>query len=211
MVPKTTEISESQDSETATRQTDAVDEEPGLTKDEIFHVLQNERRRRVLQYLTGHGEEVGDSERFSMRDIAEQVAAWENDTTVEALTSTQRQRVYIALYQSHLPKLDSNGLINYNQDRGIVERLPLVDEVITHLDDDAPAVDEPTGAAGGPADTDESRWQQSYLGMSALSFALLLGGWLRLFPVSVLSGLELATLLTVVYTATGGAMTVLSS
>lgn len=181
--------------------------DPELTRDDIFHVLQCRRRRLVLKYLQ---EYEGDGP-ARMGDIAEHIAALEHDTTVNALRSQQRQRVYIALYQSHLPKLDSNGLINYNQDRGIVERLPLVDEVITHLDDVPAAGDEPTGAAGGPADTDESRWQQSYLGTSILSVALLLGGWLRLFPVSVLSGLELATLLTVVYTAIGGAMTVLSS
>ena len=56
-----------------------------------------------------------------MHDIAEQVAAWENETTVQALTSDELQRADIPLYQSHLPKLDEEGAIEYNKNRGIVE------------------------------------------------------------------------------------------
>jgi hypothetical protein len=99
-----------------------------LDKDDVFHILQNERRRRVLQYITG-----GDST-YEMRDIAEQVAAWEHDTTLQALKSDERQRVYIALYQSHLPKLADVGLIDYNQSRGIVERKDAIERVEPYLD-----------------------------------------------------------------------------
>lgn len=55
-----------------------------------------------------------------MRDIAEEIAAWENDIPVDQLRSSQRQRVYISLYQSHLPKLADYDVIEYNQARGIV-------------------------------------------------------------------------------------------
>lgn len=61
-----------------------------------------------------------------MRDIAETVAASEHDTTVKRLTSDERQRVYVALYQSHFPKLDDIGVVRYNQSRGIVEPTPLL-------------------------------------------------------------------------------------
>lgn len=87
-----------------------------LSKDQVFHVLSVQRRRCVLRYLADHDGAV------SMRDIAEQVAAWEHDTTVDDLRSDERQRVYIALYQTHLPKLDEYGIIDYNQPRGVVER-----------------------------------------------------------------------------------------
>lgn len=55
-----------------------------------------------------------------MGDLAEIVSAKEHDVTVAELTSTQRQRVYIPLYQKHLPKLDKKGIIEYNQSRGVV-------------------------------------------------------------------------------------------
>lgn len=131
-----------------------TDHEEVFTKDDTFHVLQNERRRKVIEFLTGI------EGKIEMRDVAEQVAAWEHDTTTQALRSDERQRVYIALYQSHLPKLDKLGIINYNQSRGIVEPLPRVDELAGYLeqaesDDDS------------AADTDRN-FALPYLGVSAV-------------------------------------------
>ncbi|WP_066381631.1 DUF7344 domain-containing protein [Halalkalicoccus paucihalophilus] len=105
--------------EDATAET--VDDHLSLSKDDLFHLLQNGRRRAVLRYFAVHPEQ----EEFNMRTVAEAIAAWENETSVEQLTSNQRQRVYIALYQSHLPKLDDYGVIEYNQSRGLIVPTPL--------------------------------------------------------------------------------------
>ena len=122
-----------------------------ISKDDAFHVLQNARRRAVLRYLSEHSEE----DTFVMRDIAEEVAAWEHDTTVQRLVSDERQRVYIALYQSHLPKLDEHGIIEYNQSRGVVEPTELTAAFEPYLDDGlhadseltvSPESDEPAGS-----------------------------------------------------------------
>jgi DNA primase len=102
-----------------------------LSTDDAFHLLQNARRRAVLRYLLEHE---GESQ-FAMRDIAEQVAAWEHDTTVSQLSSDERQRVYIALYQNHLPKLDDQGIIQYNQPRGVVEPEPRIRLLQPFLED----------------------------------------------------------------------------
>ena len=90
------------------------DETPELSEDEIFHLLQTSRRRDVIDYLLDNEGPI------KMGTLAEIVSAKEHETTVAALTSTQRQRVYIPLYQKHLPKLDEKGIIEYNQPRGIV-------------------------------------------------------------------------------------------
>lgn len=90
------------------------DETPEFSQDEIFHILQTNRRRAVIRYLLDKEDSV------KMRDLAELIAAKEHETTVTALTSTQRQRVYIPLYQEHLPKLDKKEIIEYEQSRGIV-------------------------------------------------------------------------------------------
>lgn len=100
-----------------------------ISKDVAFHLLQNSRRRAVLRYLIERDEDV-----ISMREVSEQVAAWENDTTVAGLSSDARQRVYIALYQSHLPKLDENGVIEYDRDRGTLSPLPLLAVFEPYLD-----------------------------------------------------------------------------
>ena len=108
-----------------------------LSTDSIFHILQNQRRRSALRYLAETEGSV------QMRDLAEQVAAWEHDTTVQALSSDERQRVYIALYQSHLPKLDNEGIIEYNQSRGTVEPTPVADQVAPYLQSTSDGDSEP--------------------------------------------------------------------
>lgn len=102
---------------------DGADPPPrSISKDVVFALLRNPRRRAVLRYLLAHP----DRDRFQMRTVAEEVAAWEYDTTVPHLTYEQRQRVYISLYQTNLPKLDEHGVITYNQNRGTIERTPLL-------------------------------------------------------------------------------------
>jgi hypothetical protein len=107
--------------------------EPGtLDTDDVFHLLQNERRRRVIEYLREH--EGGSTEGVDMRDVVEDIAAREHDTSVDLLSSDERQRVYIALYQSHLPKLDDHDVIEYDQDRGWVRLAPGGEQTFPYLD-----------------------------------------------------------------------------
>ncbi|QSG11383.1 putative trancriptional regulator, ArsR family [Halapricum desulfuricans] len=86
-----------------------------LTVDVIFEALKNERRRRVVTHL----EEA--AEPLDLGDVAERIAAYENDTSVPEITYSERKRVYVALYQHHLPKLDDMGIISFNKSRGILE------------------------------------------------------------------------------------------
>jgi len=130
---------------------DTGDAVPGtsLSKDELFHLLQNSRRRAALRYLRGREGPV------RMRDVAEQVAAWEHDTTVAGLSSDERQRVYVALYQSHLDTLADAGVLEYDKPRGVVEPRPLLDRVAAYADPPV-SIDETgaTGQAGQPRPTD---------------------------------------------------------
>lgn len=163
---------------------EAASPDRSLSKDDTFHILQNERRRRVLQYLSDTDGPV------DMRDIAEQVAAWEHDTTVQQLTSDQRQRVYIALYQSHLPKLADFDLIVYNRSRGIVERTPLADQVASYLQDS----NEDSTMMG----IESAKWARYFGWATVLSIGLIALAWLGISPVT---GLGLATLITAIYAA----------
>ena len=129
-----------------------------LPRDEIFHLLQNERRRLVLRYLTEHGDDI------EMREVAEQVAAWENDTTVAGLTSDARQRVYIALYQSHLPKLDENGVIEYDRNRGTIEPCTPLSQLEPYLPKTAKQTDDEEDV-----NAITWKWNDYYLGLAVLS------------------------------------------
>ncbi|ELZ98095.1 hypothetical protein C440_02568 [Haloferax mucosum ATCC BAA-1512] len=156
-----------------------------LGKDEIYHLLQNERRRNVLRYLRDRDGSV------QMRDIAEQVAAWEHDTTVQALMSDERQRVYIALYQAHLPKLDEQGVIDYNQSRGIVEKNPRAAELIDYLDRPDDEADNATPSRP---------WGTYYLVVSGLSAVLIGGSGLNLPLIGSIPHLFVALAIMSVYT-----------
>jgi hypothetical protein len=109
-----------QDRSSVEQSTDLTDEtvnhgrKNGLTLNERFEILKNERRRSVLKQLSGRDDTI------ALSSLADQIAAIENETTIEDVTSSERKRVYVALYQFHLPKMDRMGVIDYNKDRGTV-------------------------------------------------------------------------------------------
>ena len=155
------------DATEADERADEASAAASLSADDLFHLLQNSRRRAVLRYLRGREGLV------RMRDVAEQVAAWENDTAVAQLTSQERQRVYISLYQSHLETLEEVGVIAYNKPRGVIKPRPLLDHVAAYVD-----MDRPEATDGGEETTDNGGvdvWSQRYLGVSAVSGLLFIG------------------------------------
>ena len=156
-----------------------------LSSDDVYHLLQNRRRRGVLRCLRDTD---GTTQ---MSELAERVAAREHDTTVRELTSEQRQRVYIALYQSHLPKLDEAGVVDYEQSRGDVTPTARVSRLTRYLDveDDR----EPTADGGDEARSNDvaaetlARWTSYYVSATGVS-AVLLG--LTAFDVGVFGSLS---------------------
>lgn len=186
-----------------TSQTDRSPSDGQLEDDEVYHLLQTKRRRLVLRYLRGREGPI------EMRDVAEQVAAWEHDTTVAELRSKQRQRVYIPLYQTHLPKLDEAGVIEYNQSRGVIEPTDGIHQLYrvleksdgtdgeTRDETDVPAVDEDATKELDRAET-SSRSSTTYFGgATLLSTGLLTAAWSGLI---VLPGLLLSSVITALFT-----------
>lgn len=100
-----------------------------LSEDEVFEVLYNSLRRDVITYLREHDNEA------TVSDIAEHIAAKENDTTVRQLSSYERKRVYIGLYQNHLPMMDDVGVIEYDKHRGTVQLQECATQLEPYLGD----------------------------------------------------------------------------
>ena len=151
-----------------------------LNPDERFHLLQNERRRLVIKHLHDVESDAEDG-RVRMGDVAEQVAAWEHDTTVAQLSSTQRQRVYIPLYQKHLPKLHDAGVIDYNQSRGVIVPTERVDRLVEFVEGTVTAETGTDDEARNDADADDV-WNRYYLGASVASAIILIAGTLSSLP-----------------------------
>jgi len=104
------------------------DVERKLPKDDLFHLLQSSRRRATLAYLRERDEEV------TLGELAEHIAAWENDKRVRNLTSKERQSVYISLYQIHLEKLEKHGVVEFSKSRGLVTRTANAVQLYPYID-----------------------------------------------------------------------------
>ncbi|WP_440991892.1 DUF7344 domain-containing protein [Haloarchaeobius baliensis] len=125
----------------------------GLTQDVVFDILSNSRRRFILSRLQERDEPI------ELMDLANEIAAWENDTTVEELTDKQSKRVYVSVYQTHVPKLESVGLITYDPDSGLIELSDSAREIDRYMPDE----EEP-----------EPPWHRYYIALAGLSAAFFL-------------------------------------
>jgi hypothetical protein len=139
------------------RATDAPSQGNELATDTLFELLQNQRRRAALVYLEANGG------RTTLSDLAEHIAATENDVPIEQLNSKQRKRVYIGLYQSHLPKMADAGVVAFDKNRGTVELRDLAAQLYPYLDVDGEA-DEPEPAGSGDEPTRGTLVRSSVLG-----------------------------------------------
>jgi predicted transcriptional regulator len=149
-----------------------------LSEDDLFEVLSNSRRRYALHALSSNDEE------WEIGRLAEQVAAWENETAVEEVTRAERKSVYTALQQLHLPKMDELGFVEYDKDRGTVRPTAAKDDVDIYLDvvrgDDIP-------------------WNEYYLGLSAVTAGLVAVAWLDVFPFSEVADIVWAGVVVAVF------------
>lgn len=136
-----------------------------LSKDEIFDALSNHRRRYTLHYLRRHDGTA------AIGGLSEAIAAWENDTSIENITSNERKRVYTALQQFHLPKMDRKGIVEYDQREGIVELTGAAATVDVYLDV-VPENDIP--------------WSQYYVGLSGICGVLLGTVLVGVFPFALI-------------------------
>lgn len=102
-----------------------------LSQDRVFDILSNPRRRFVLHYLSSQ------SDSIPLRELADEVARWE--TGDETLSPQQRKRVYVSLYQTHIPRLADAGMIEFDSESGLVElrdRAMEIDKYVKNQSDD---------------------------------------------------------------------------
>jgi hypothetical protein len=83
-----------------------------IAESDIYHLLSNSRRRETLTVLWRH------SDAMTLRELSELIAASEAD--LSPAPRPLRESVYNALHQTHLPKLDAFGLVDYDPDRKLV-------------------------------------------------------------------------------------------
>ena len=160
------------------------------SEDDLFEVLSNRRRRFVVHALKREDAptEIG--------DIAEQVAAWEYDTGVDQVSYDERKRVYTALQQSHLPKMDDVGVVEYDKSRGIVEPTGALEDVEIYMD---------------IVQGNEIPWSKYYLGLAGLGVSLMIAVWANAWPFVLLPDAAWGTAITAALSVSAIAHTYYSS
>jgi len=91
-----------------------------ITKDEVFEVLSSSRRRMILYHLYQRGGEA------VLRDLARDTAKAESEDEID---DDVVKRFYISLYQTHVPKLEKVGLVQYDSDSKVVSLTDKIEDV----------------------------------------------------------------------------------
>jgi hypothetical protein len=97
-----------------------------LAETEIHDILRNDRRRRVIEHLQ---ESVGT---VTLRELAETIAAHESGASPPP--RPVRESVYNSLHQTHLPKLDDEGVVDYDEHRKTVDLRPGARDVNVYME-----------------------------------------------------------------------------
>lgn len=95
--------------------------ETSLSLTQIADILSNERRVNLIEYMD-------DREEAQLGDVSEVIAALEGDESGD-----HRKRVYISLYQAHVPRLDDTGVLDVSR-RTVLTRGPEFEPVRRALD-----------------------------------------------------------------------------
>lgn len=140
-------------------------DEPTLTEGELFDLLSNQRRRHILHAL------IHDDRTLDIGTLSREIAAWEDDLSIDDVSSSDRKRVYTALQQSHLPKMDKAGVIDFDRDHGTIQPTPALEDVGIYME-----------IVRGR----EIPWSDYYLGLTALSGIVLAGAAFSIYPFELL-------------------------
>lgn len=84
----------------------------GMSLDDILDILSNPRRRYTIEHLThANGE-------LSFAELVDRVAEAEFGKSIDAISTTERNRIRTSLYQTHLPALEEAGVVDYQRRSG---------------------------------------------------------------------------------------------
>lgn len=122
-----------------------------LEESDIHDVLRNDRRRELIDYLRRH------EGRTTIQDLSEHIAALETDE--DPPPRNVRQSVYVSLHQTHLPKLEALGIVEYDSESKEIRERERAEEVEGYMHPDG----------------DGDEWTKLYVGLGVLGAVLSAG------------------------------------
>lgn len=151
------------------------------SRDDLFDLLGNARRRRVLRHLL-------EEPTITLTDLSARVAAWENDTPVADLSSRERKQVYSSLYQTHIPRLSDHNVVSYD-----------ANERVVRLTSDRDRLRELLFEEKSDAADVTQRWSRYFFWTATVGSATIAGNWLGTLPTGGVTTANLYGLLTVTF------------
>jgi hypothetical protein len=130
------------------------DQPTALDEGEIHDVLRNARRRELISFLGRHDGYA------TIQDLSEHIARLESGE--DPPPRNVRQSVYVSLHQTHLPKLEALGFVEYDTDSKDVTLRDRASEIERYMQ---------------PTD-DGSRWPELYVGLGTIGALLSVGATL---------------------------------
>ena len=152
-----------------------------LAESEIHDVLRNDRRRLVLERLA-EGEE-----RQTVSDLAEYIASVEAGE--DPPPRNVRQSVYVSLHQTHLPKLDELGIVEYDANSKAVVRAENADDVAVYME---------------VVPKNAISWAEYYLGLGVLGLVTVVAHLVGVPVIGAVDSTLLAGFLFLVVTLSAG-------
>jgi len=123
-----------------------------LSRNDLFELLSNRRRRFVLHALKRMEEPV------ELSELSTYVAAWEMEMEPEEIDSEDRRSVHVTLRRTHLPKMDEKNVIRFNESDNIIQSTDLFDDIDVHIE---------------VLDENEIPWSLYYIGLVSVCGLLL--------------------------------------
>ncbi|KZN25254.1 hypothetical protein A4G99_01695 [Haladaptatus sp. R4] len=101
---------------------------PPLSQDALFDALASRRSRYILHNLRSEDTPV------TLDTIVDTVAAWEMDKSIDLVSDEHRRNVLMSLQHTQLPKLAMAGLVQYDEERSLIDKGIHADQADAYLD-----------------------------------------------------------------------------
>jgi len=89
-------------------------QDDGLSRTTAFQLLSHSHRLALLECLDEHGEPL------TLTDVSEEVACSIEDEALQNMDAASVKIIYVSLYHSHVPRLQSHDVVRYSQERDLV-------------------------------------------------------------------------------------------
>lgn len=99
----------------------------GLSRDALYGILSDRRRRDVLYHLNES------EERVELADLAKAVAVRETGSEEGSVSVTDLRRVHVSLYHVHVPKLATANAVAFDRSERTVALTETGREVVAEL------------------------------------------------------------------------------